>query len=251
VKGKRMAGTDSTRATIYDKPGVGVRKMETARWLAALITLIVLFAGLYLYSKNGNTIATLGLPVILVVAVGFISWVKAMGDTAEARSMRAVDAPRGAAAEEGAGDLLGELPAGYFVVNDFVLKRGNIDHIVISTKGILTVETKSHRGIVSCEGETLKRDGTPFEKDFIKQGWREALSLRDLLASHGISAPKPQPVLLFANADVRVRRQVRGVEIISRWFLPLYLERLQNRMSTKEAEKIFEILKLSQSQMFV
>jgi len=41
------------------------------------------------------------------------------------------------------------------------------------------------------------------------------------------------------------------VEIISRWFLPLYLERLQNRMSTKEAEKIFEILKLSQSQMFV
>ena len=246
-----MAGTDSTRATIYDKPGVGVRKMETARWRTALITLIVLFVGIYLYSKNGNTIATLGLPVILVVAVGFISWVKAMGDTAEARSMRAVDAPRGAAAEEGAGDLLGELPAGYFVVNDFVLKRGNIDHIVISTKGILTVETKSHRGIVSCEGETLKRDGKPFEKDFIKQGWREALSIRDLLTSHGISAPKPQPVLLFANADVKVPQQVRGVEIVSQRYFPVYLQRLQTRMGAKEAEKIFELLKLSQSQMFV
>jgi hypothetical protein len=58
-------------------------------------------------------------------------------------------------------------------------------------------------------------------------------------------------LLLFANAEVQVRKQVRGVEIISRRYLPLYLERLQNRMTTKEAEKVFEILKLSQSQMFV
>jgi hypothetical protein len=154
-------------------------------------------------------------------------------------------------AEEDVGNLLGELPAGYFVVNDFVLERGNIDHIVISTKGILTVETKSHRGVVTCVGEMLKRDGKPFEKDFIKQGWREALSIRDLLASHGISAPKPQPVILFANANVQVRNQVRGVEIISRRYLPTYLERLQNRMSAKDAEKIFEVLKSSQTQMFV
>jgi hypothetical protein len=162
-----------------------------------------------------------------------------------------MDARRGAMAEEDVGNLLGELPAGYFVVHDFVSNRGNIDHIVISTKGILTVETKSHRGVVSCEGEMLKRDGQPFEKDFIRQAWAEAFSIRDLLNSNGISAPQPQPVLLFANADVHVRQQVRGVEIISRRYLPIYLERLQKRMSAKEAERIFEILKLSQSQMMV
>jgi len=225
--------------------------MESTRWLAALITLIVLFAGIFLYTKSGKTIATFGLFVSLLVAGGLLYWVKAMGDKAEAYSRRALDARRGAAAEEAVGNLLGELPAEYLVVHDFVLRRGNIDHIVISTKGILTIETKSHGGVVSCEGETLKRDGKPFEKDFIRQGWREALSIRDLLSSHGISAPKPQPVLLFANADVQVRQQVRGVEIISRRYLPVYLGRLQNRMSAKEAEKIFEILKLSQSQMFV
>jgi hypothetical protein len=246
-----MAGSESTRATVYNKPGVGVRKMESARWIAALFSLIVLFAGIYLYGKNSKTIATFGLLVSLIVAGGFLYWVKAVGDKADVLSKGALDARRGAVAEEEVGNLLGELPAGYFVVNDFVLERGNIDHIVVSTKGILTIETKSHRGVVSCEGETLKRDGKPFEKDFIKQGWREALSIRDLLTSHGISAPKPQPLLLFANADVRVRKQVRGVEIISRWYLPLYLERLQNRMSTKEAEKIFELLELSQSQMFI
>ncbi len=225
--------------------------MEATRWLAALFFLIIMFAGIYFFSRSIKTIATFGLPVALVVFVGIIYWVKAMGDKADAYSKRAVDAHRGAVAEEDVGDLLGELPAGYFVVNDFVSNRGNIDHIVISTKGILTIETKSHRGVVSCEGDMLKRDGEPFEKDFIKQGWREALSIRDLLTSHGISAPKPQPLLLFANADVQVRKQVRGVEIISRWYLPLYLERLPKRMTTKEAEKIFELLKFSQSQMFV
>jgi len=246
-----MARSDSSRATLYNKPGVGVRKMEATRWLAALITVIVLFAGIFLYGKSARTIATVGLPVTLIVGFGFFYWLKAMGDKADRYSTRALDARRGAVAEDDVGDILGELPAGYFVVNDFVSKRGNIDHIVISTKGILTVETKSHRGVVICEGEMLKRDGKPFEKDFIKQAWAEAYSIRDLLESHGISAPKPQPILLFANADVQVRQQVKGVEIINRGYLPLYLKRLRNRMSASEAEKIFEILKLSQSQMFV
>jgi hypothetical protein len=97
----------------------------------------------------------------------------------------------------------------------------------------------------------LKRDGKPFEKDFITQGWREGLSLRDLLTNQGISPPKPQPVLLFTNADVKVRKQVRGVEIISQQYFPVYLERLPKRITAKEAEKIFEILISSQSQMFV
>lgn len=246
-----MAGSESTRATVYNKAGVGVRRMETIRWRAALITLIVLFAGIFLYNKTSKTVATFGLLGSIIVAGGFLYWVKAMGNKADVLSKRALDARRGAVAEEEVGNLLGELPAGYFVVNDFVLKRGNIDHIVISTKGILTIETKSHRGVISCEGETLKRDGKPFEKDFITQGWREALSLRDLLTSQGISAPKPQPVLLFANADVKVRKQVRGVEIIGQRYFPVYLERLPKRIATKEAEKIFEILKLSQSKMMV
>ena len=246
-----MAGSGSTRATVYNKAGVGVRKMEILRWLAALICLIIMFVGIYFFNRSVKAIATLGLPVALVVFVGIIYWVKAMGNKADAYADRALDARRGAVAEEDVGNVLGELPAGYYVVHDFVSKRGNIDHIVISTKGILTIETKSHRGVVSCEGEMLKRDGKPFEKDFIKQAWAEAYSIRDLLTSHGISAPKPQPVLLFANADVQVRQQVKGVEIISRRHLPLYLKRLQNRLSSNEAEMIFEILKISQSQMFV
>jgi hypothetical protein len=251
LKGKGMAGTESKRAMVYHKAGVGVRKMEAARRLTALFFLIIMFSGIYYYSKNSKAIVTIGLPVTIVVTAGFYYWIKAMGDKADAYSKRAVDARRGAVAEEAVGNLLGELPEGFFVVHDIISKRGNIDHIVISPKGILTVETKSHKGVVSCEGEMLKRDGQPFEKDFIKQAWSQAFSIRDLLTSHGITVPKPHPVLLFPNADVQVRKQVRGVEIISRRYLPVYLKHLQTSMTAKEAEKIFEILKLSQSQMFV
>jgi Nuclease-related domain len=247
-----MAGSESTRATVYNRPGAGVRKMKATRWMAALLFLIIMmFVGIYFYNKSVKTIATLGLPVILIVSLGFFYWVKAMGDKADAYSKRAVDARRGAVAEKVVDNLLGELPAGFYVVHDFVSERGNIDHVVISTKGILTIETKSHRGVVSCEGEMLKRDGQFFEKDFIKQAWGQAFFISDLLTGHGISVPKPQPVLLFANADVQVRKQVRGVEIISRRYLPLYLKRLQNRLGANEVERILEIVKLSQSQMFV
>ena len=235
-----MAVSGSTRATVYNKAGVGVRKMEANRWVTALFILIIMFVGIYFYSKSVKAIATLGLPVGLVVFVGIIYWIKTMGAKADAYADEALDARRGAVAEEAVGNVLGELPAGYFVVHDFVSKRGNIDHIVISTKGILTIETKSHRGVVTCEGEMLKRDGKPFEKDFIKQAWAQAYYIRILLTRHGISAPKTQPVLLFANADVQVRQQVRGVEIISRRYLPVYMRILPNRMDSNEAEKIFE-----------
>jgi hypothetical protein len=56
-----MAVSGSTKATVYHKAGVGVRKMEATRWRTALFTLIVLFAGIFLYSKTSKTVATFGL----------------------------------------------------------------------------------------------------------------------------------------------------------------------------------------------
>jgi len=46
LKGKGMAELNSTRATVYNKAGVGVRKMEAARSVAALFFLIIMFVGI-------------------------------------------------------------------------------------------------------------------------------------------------------------------------------------------------------------
>jgi len=237
-----MAGSESTRATVYNKAGAGVRRMEATRWLAALFILIILYAGIYYYTKSVKTIAALGLPVALVVFVGIIYWIKAMGNKAEAYADRALDARRGAVAEEAVGSLLGELPPGFYVVNDFVSKRGSIDHIVISKKGILTVETKSHKGVVTCEGEMLKRDGQPFEKDFIKQAWAEAYSIRDLLTEKGVCNLRPQPVIVFTEADLQVKERIRGVKIIGSKDLHAFLEGLPDWMSERLSTRIIDCL---------
>jgi hypothetical protein len=231
---------------VYNKAGAGVRKMEATRWLSALFLLIIMYAGVYFYTKSIKTIAVLGLPVALVVFVGIIYWVKAMGDKAEAVADRALDARRGAVAEEAVGNLLADLPAEYYVVNDFVSKKGNIDHIVISSKGILTVETKSHKGVVTCEGEMLKRDGKPFEKDFIKQAWAEAYSIRDLLTDKGVCNLRPQPVIVFTEADVQVKDKVRGVRIIGIKDLHAFLEKFPDWMSERLSKAIIDCLSSAQ-----
>ena len=240
--GKGMAGSDSTRATVYNKAGAGVRKMESVRWLGALFILIIMYVGIYFYTKSVKTVATLGLPVTLVVFVGILYWIKAMGDKADAIADRALDACRGAVAEEVVGNLLEDLPAGYYVVHDFVSKIGNIDHIIISTKGILTVETKSHKGVVTCGGEMLKRDGKPFEKDFIKQAWEEAYSICDLLTEKGVCNLRPQPVIGFTDADVQVKGKVRGVHIISSKDFHAFLEGLPAWMSERLSTRIIDCL---------
>jgi hypothetical protein len=230
------------RATVYNKAGAGVRRMEATRWLAALFILIIMYAGIYYYTESVKAIATLGLPVALVVFVGSIYWVKAMGDKVEACSERALQARRGAVAEEAVGNLLGELPAGFFVLNDFVSRRGNIDHILISTKGILTVETKSHRGVVSCEGDMLKRDGKPFEEDIIKQALAEAYTIRDLLTEKGVCNLKPQPVIVFTDADVQINNKVRGVHIIDIKNLHAFLEGLPVWLSERLSKGMIDCL---------
>ncbi|HEX2770329.1 MAG TPA: hypothetical protein VHN12_13715, partial [Geobacteraceae bacterium] len=81
-----MAGTESKRATVYDRRGVGVRKMEATRWLVALFFLIIMFVGIYFFNRSVKTIATFGIPVALIVFIGIIYWVIAMGDKADAYS---------------------------------------------------------------------------------------------------------------------------------------------------------------------
>lgn len=56
-------------------------------------------------------------------------------------------------------------PEEHFIIHDFDTGRGNIDHILVGPKGIITLELKSHRGKVTFDGTILRRDGLPFGED--------------------------------------------------------------------------------------
>jgi len=187
-------------------------------------------------------IVSLGLTAMAIVSLKIYRWAEATGIKAEKYSDRAIGWKQGAEAEEGVGGLLEALPKNYFVMNDFVTKKGTIDYIVVGPKGILTIETRSHKGVVTQTGEKLLRDGDPFEEDLIKQAWAKSYCVRDLLAEKGVCTLSPRPVIVFTDADVQVKERVRRVQIIGIKDLHDFLEGLPVWMSERLSQGIFDCL---------
>jgi len=207
-----------------------------------LFFLFLSIGGIYRYMGSTQAIASLGLTVMVIVSVKIFHWAEAMGDKAKMFTDRAIAWKQEAVSEESVGDLLESLPNNYSVINDFVTKKGTIDYIVVGPKGILTIETKNHQGVVTNHGEMLLQDGHPFEKDFIKQAWAQGYIIRDLLAGKGVCILRPQPVIVFTDADVQVKERVRGVQIIGVKDIHTYLEGLPVWMSERLSKGIIDSL---------
>jgi hypothetical protein len=229
-------------AVTYRKAGLGARKMAYSHLAIGLFFLFLSIGGIYRYMGSNQAIASLGLTVMAIVSVKIYHWAEAMGDKTEMFNDRAIAWKQGAVAEENVGGLLEALPNNYFVIDDFVTKKGTTDYIVVGPKGILTIETKSHQGVVTNNGEKLFRDGHPFEKDFIKQAWALSYSVRDLLAEKGVCTLRPQPVIVFTDADVQVKERVRGVQIIGIKDLHAFLEGLPVCISERLSKGIIDCL---------
>ena len=229
-------------AVTYLKAGLGARKMTYLHLAIGLFLLFLSIGGIYRYMGRIQAIASLGLTVMVIVSVKIHHWAEAMDDKADKFTDRAIPWIQGAVAEESVGGLLAALPKNYFVMNDFVTKKGTIDYIVVGPKGILTIGTKSHNGVVTNNGEKLLSDGHPFEKDFIKQAWAQSYLVSDLLAEKGVCALKPQPVIVFTDADVQVEERVGRVQIIGIKDLHAFLERLPVWMSERLSKGIIDCL---------
>jgi hypothetical protein len=229
-------------AVTYRKAGLGAWKMAYSHLAIGLFFLFLSIGGIYRYMGSNQAIASLGLTVMVIVSVKIYHWAEAMGDKNEKFSDRAIAWKQGAVTEESVDGLLEALPNNYFVINDFVTKKGTTDYIVVGPKGILTIETKSHRGVVTNNGEKLLRDGHPFEKDFIKQAWEQSYFVRDLLAEKEVCALRTQPVIVFTDADVQVKERVRGVQIIGSKDLHAFLEGLPVWMSERLSKGIIDCL---------
>jgi hypothetical protein len=232
---------DRKRATVTNKAGESTRVMAASRLAVALAALIVIWLAIFVYAKNIPNIKSLGLLGTLIIGAGFILGIKYLEKKGTIAIYRARRAEKGAGAEEKIGDFLDSLPEGHFIVHDFNSGRGNIDHVLICTKGIFTMETKSQDGEVTFDGEKLLRNSRPYPKDFLRQAWAECFAVREILANWGVTSPAAEPVILFPNAFVKVRGKARGVEIISLKFkyLPTFLERLPDRLTVPEAGRIY------------
>jgi len=233
---------DARGAATYRKAGFGARKIAHSHLAIGLFFLFLSIGGIYQYMGSNQAIASLGLTVMVIVSVKIYHWAEAKGDKAETFTDRAIAWKHKAVAEESVDGLLEALPNNYFVINNFVTKKGTTDYIVAGPKGILTIETKNHQGVVTNNGEKLLRDGLPFEKDFIKQAWALSYSVRDLLAEKEVCTLRTQPVIVFTEADVQVKGRVRGVQIIGSKDLHAFLEGLPVWMSERLSKGIIDCL---------
>jgi nuclease-like protein len=127
----------------------------------------------------------------------------------------------GASAEEHVGGLLDQL-AGWRVIHDASLGRGNVDHILIGPTGVYTVETKSHPGPVrvsGVHGATL----------------RQAHAQRK--AVEAITGLKVEPLLVFSRAWVdRPLGRRKGVRVLPARMVLGYVTRRRPSLSTEEVE---------------
>jgi hypothetical protein len=235
-------------AAAYLKAGLGARKMAYSHLAIGGILLFLSIGGIYRYMGRNHAIVSLGLTVMAIGSVILHGWAEAMGDKADKFTDRAIDWKQGTAAEEGVGGLLGALPNKYFVIDGFVTRKGTVDYILVGPKGILTIGTKSDKGVVTSDGEKLLSNGHPFERDLIKQAWAQSYLVRDLLAANGVCTLRPQPVIVFTEADVQVKGRVGRVQVVGIKDLQAFLEGLPVWISDRLSKGIIDCLLSTQSQ---
>ncbi len=222
------------------KPGLCARKMTYSHFGIGLLLLSLSVGGIFRQMESGQALVLLGLAVMVIAGVFFHHRAEATGNKADKFTDRAIAWKHGPAEEEGVGGLLEALPKNYFLMDDFATKKGTIDFFVVGPKGILAIDTKSHKGVVTNQGEKLFLDGHPFEKDFIKQAWARSYCVQDLLAEKGVCVLRPQPVIVFTDAEVQVKERVGRVYVIGIKDLHAFLEGLPVWMSDRLSMAIID-----------
>jgi hypothetical protein len=133
---------------------------------------------------------------------------------------------RGAAGEEHVGGLLDELAHdGWHVIHDASFGYGNVDHIVLGTAGLFTVETKSREGRVrvrAIHGAVLRQ----------AQDQREALER--------ITGERAEPLVVFSRAWVdKPFARRRGVRVTPARMLLAYLRRHSDTLTSTQVEQAY------------
>lgn len=159
---------------------------------------------------------------------------------------RGKDAPRNDDVGDGVGDLLDGLPPGFFILHDFRSGNGVLEHILVGTKGLFVLKIQSHVGSVMVLGDRIFRNGRCLDSDreLVRTSREECRSLQELLVRRGITLLKPQSLVVFLSAVVGVHGTIPGVDVLQRSDLPDFLSRRKNVITPREAEGIFEFLKI-------
>lgn len=139
---------------------------------------------------------------------------------------------RGYLGETGVGKVLEALPSGWRVFNDVDLNGENVDHVVVSSRGVFSIEVKNYRGRVKAKPEGLYTYGKRNDA-VVRQAHRQAHKLRELL---GVEV---QPVLVFVGSRLD-GGQVGSLPVVRvDGLLPLLQSFREKRLDYERAKEVF------------
>lgn len=168
-------------------------------------------------------------------------------DKRSQRAILASNQARGIRGEKMIGETLDSLPPGFLCLENVNLRgKGDIDKVVIGPTGIWAVEVKNISwGEITSDGNRLFRNGAPFDKDYIKQAWAEALSVRDLLRKAGMEDCEVQPIICFCYSKVRFgQNKIQGVYVVgSSWLNNLIETKGEQSLTKYTVESVADIIR--------
>ncbi len=145
--------------------------------------------------------------------------------------------------EEEVARLLAELPPDTYVIHDlWIPDVGQIDHVVLSPRGIFVVETKNHRGHVTYDNGRLLLNGKPLRKNPLDQVKATSAALSHLIHREIGIREFVKPVLCFNRAFVEVQGYTQNVWVTSGKGLVPYLLSFPERLPQSALTKILSLL---------
>ena len=143
-------------------------------------------------------------------------------------------------------NYLNQLPEDYIIYNDvkFPGSYGNLDHVVIGSKGIYVIETKNYKGFFIVKdkewfyknGKTIKRA----KNQPGKQVLTNAISLRSLLISNGIDMDGVwiQSIVTLVNKNFKIQEKTRHYKVLYPETIPKFIQNSNRNIDNNIIKKI-------------
>jgi energy-coupling factor transporter transmembrane protein EcfT len=148
-----------------EKKRIWARKVASLYLLLIIAITLIILAIFFLYFTIIISVVFLFLffviaakePKLLQKMFRFIRWILQLIYCPFTTKYRTWN--QGAKGEELVAKGLKTLGDGYFILNDVMLpdEKGNIDHVVLGKNGIFVIETKNHKGFITCEGDVWEQ----------------------------------------------------------------------------------------------
>jgi hypothetical protein len=133
---------------------------------------------------------------------------------------------------------------GHRVYHDVIGKNFNIDHVIVSDRGIFTIETKTYskpssgRPTLVFDGEQITRNGNALQKDALQQAQAQAKWLHDLIQETTGRDLPVRPVVVFPGwfIEKTTGAKTSPVWVLNPKALPTFLENEPRRIAAADVK---------------